>query len=224
MIDIDAYVQKLIDLLRLQFGERLCYVGLQGSYLRGEATEQSDIDIMTVIAHIQVEDLDSYRSIIDALPYAEKSCGFICGKEDLANWNPLEIHHLLNSTKDCFGDLRTLVPAYTKENIRNFVKISVGNLYHEVCHRYIHGDRQETYYALPGMYKGVFFILQNAFWLEHGIWVATKQELLQHLTGMDHEVLKKVLEFSCDTVYDFTECMQLLFRWCQKMLHTSSER
>ncbi|MBQ9141799.1 MAG: nucleotidyltransferase domain-containing protein [Lachnospiraceae bacterium] len=35
-----------MDSTKDEFGDRLLYVGLQGSYLRGEATESSDIDIM----------------------------------------------------------------------------------------------------------------------------------------------------------------------------------
>ena len=56
----------------------------------------------------------------------DKSCGFICGKEDLANWNPLEIHHLVNGTKDYYGVLKDLVPNYTEGDIRNFIKLSPG--------------------------------------------------------------------------------------------------
>ena len=104
----------LIDLLHGQYGSRLLYVGLQGSYLRGEATDSSDVDIMVVIDELCVSDLDRYRSIIQSLGEPDKSCGFICSRTDLANWNPLEICHLLNSTKDYYGTLPHLVPVYTE--------------------------------------------------------------------------------------------------------------
>ena len=42
MVNIQAYLQALITALRRAYGERLVYVGLQGSYLRGEAGEDSD--------------------------------------------------------------------------------------------------------------------------------------------------------------------------------------
>ena len=35
MLDLSAYLADLIARLRAQFGPRLLYVGLQGSYLRG---------------------------------------------------------------------------------------------------------------------------------------------------------------------------------------------
>ena len=163
MVDIENYIGQLTELLKRQFDSRLLYVGLQGSYLRGEATDNSDIDIMVVVDELSVFDLDSYRTAIQSLEHFDKSCGFICSKEDIANWNPLEIGHLLNSTKDYFGILRELIPAYTEQDIRNFVKMSVNNLYHELCHRYIHADRSKSIAKLPGTYRGVFFILQNLF-------------------------------------------------------------
>ena len=57
MFHPDTYIASLINLLQPVFGERLIYVGLQGSYLRGEATETSDIDIMAVIRDMTVADL-----------------------------------------------------------------------------------------------------------------------------------------------------------------------
>ncbi len=52
MFKTDVYIQTLIELLKVSYKERLLYVGLQGSYLRGEATDHSDIDIMVVISDI----------------------------------------------------------------------------------------------------------------------------------------------------------------------------
>ena len=57
MFKIDEYISSLIELLKVAYQERLLYVGLQGSYLRGEATENSDIDIMVVISDMSVVDL-----------------------------------------------------------------------------------------------------------------------------------------------------------------------
>lgn len=52
MLRIDEYIDELITLLKDAFGERLMYVGLQGSYLRNEETKNSDIDIMAVIDNL----------------------------------------------------------------------------------------------------------------------------------------------------------------------------
>lgn len=220
MIDIENYVLQLIELLKKQFGERLLYVGLQGSYLRGEANQNSDIDIMVVVDGLSVSDLDSYRRIISSMDHSEKSCGFICSKDDLINWNPLEICNLLHSTKDYFGVLREFVPVYTEGNIRNFVKISVNNLYHELCHRYIHANLDRNYSQLPATYKGVFFILQNLYFLKYNEFIGTKAGLMMQLRGKDREVLKHAIELDNATEYAFNESFELLFSWCQETLHS----
>jgi len=220
MINIENYLSELIALLHGQYGQRLIYVGLQGSYLRGEATDNSDIDIMVVIDELRISDMDHYRAIIQTLGNFEKSCGFICGKEDLANWNPLEIWHLLNSTKDYYGVLRTLVPTYTAYDIRIFVKLSLNNLYHEICHRYIHAEVNKSIDKLSSTYKGVFFILQNLYYLTHGKYISTKAELLPLLEGKNYAVLERSIELNNGILHGFSDSFELLFTWCQDVLQS----
>lgn len=220
MIDVESYIQRLIQLLKVRFGERLLYVGLQGSYLRKEATDASDIDIMIIIDGLDIVDLENYRTAIELLEHFDKSCGFICAKEDIAVWNPMEVFHLLHTTKDYYGKLCGYVPAYTQQDIRNFCKLSVNNLYHEICHRYIHADREKNIAELPGTYKSVFFILQNLYYLSTGVFVAQKAELLPLLKGQDHAVLKRLLDFQNGIACDFADSFALLFSWCQQTLRS----
>lgn len=218
MFQIENYINLLTEKLKRQFGSKLTYVGLQGSYLRGEATPQSDIDIMVVLNELGVEYLNLYRSIIYSMEHSDKSCGFICSKSDLENWNPLEICHLLHSTKDYYGTLSELVPVYTELDIRNFVKLSVNNLYHGICHMQIHSEEAENIAALPAMFKGVFFILQNIYFLSEGKFIGTKAELETLLEGSNYDVLKLSIEMNNGASYDYEESFELLFKWCQETL------
>ena len=61
MLQTEKYLQDITDFMKEAFGPRLLYVGLQGSYLRGEATENSDIDIMVVLDGLHAQDLRTYR-------------------------------------------------------------------------------------------------------------------------------------------------------------------
>ncbi len=218
MFNANEYLSSITGLLIEVYGKRLYYVGLQGSYLRGEATEESDIDIMVVVKDITVSDLDEYRRAIATLEDFDKSCGFICGTDDLKNWNPLEICHLLHTTEDYYGKLSELVPSYTEQDVRSFVKMSLGNLYHEICHRYIHSSRERNVDALPFTYKSVFFILQNLYYLENRVFIGTKKELLTVLDGKDKQVLKAALSFTDNADYNFEEKFNLLFSWCKETL------
>lgn len=218
MIRIEEYIDELTDILADAFGERLVYIGLQGSYLRNEATENSDIDIMAVIDDISVEDLDTYRQALVSIGNFDKSCGFICGRADLSHWNPLELCHLLNTTKDYYGELKNLVPAYTMEDERNYVKFSLNNLYHEICHRYIHADREHNISRLPVTCKSVFYIVQHLHYLRTGNFVPTKRELLECVQDEDKAVLELGISLRNDDGYDFDRAFSLLFRWCQSAL------
>lgn len=218
MINIESYMTRLKESLLRQFGKRLVYMGLQGSYLRGEATENSDIDVMTVIDGLTVADMEAYRDIINSMECPEKSCGFICSKRDLANWNPMEICGLVGGTKDYHGELRALVPAFSRVDVVNFTKMSLNNLYHEICHRYIHGGTERSAEALPGTYKGVFFILQNLHYLKTGEFISGKASLLEKLEGRDRQVLQRALDMNNCADYDFAESFDLLFTWCQETL------
>ena len=218
MIDVQIYMSELTAYLEATFGERLLYVGLQGSYLRGEATEESDIDAMVVLDDMTVRDLDTYRSIIMSLGDYEKSCGFICGRAELAGWNPLEICHVLHTTKDCYGTLSALVPSYDEADIQNYIKISAGNLYHEICHRYIHADAEANRKNLPFTYKGVFFILQNMYYLKTGVFAMTKKELLTMLSDEDRAVMETAMLIADGRNYDFDKALETLFCWCGNVL------
>ena len=219
MFRLKIYTAELLSALQKAFGERLVYLGLQGSYLRNEQNENSDIDIMLVIDKLSANDLACYRNILTAIGYYEKSCGFVCGKAELANWNPLEICHILHTTKDLYGTLSELVPDYSREDIKNYIKLSLGNLYHALCHRYIHADKENNIAKLPLMYKSVFFILQNIYYLENNVFCNSKNDLTNLLDGKSKEVMLVSRDIQKNAEYDFDYAFDLIFSWCQEAMN-----
>ena len=121
MFDIDDYLQKLIVKCKNAFGDRFLYAGLQGSYMRGEATDKSDIDVMIILENFSVSDMDAYRQILMKIGDYEKSCGFICGKDEITRWNPLEMCQLHHTTKDLFGRLKDYLPPEAREDEINYI-------------------------------------------------------------------------------------------------------
>lgn len=162
--------------------------------------------------------MQAYQKALVSVGDFDKSCGFICGKADLEHWNPLEICHLLHTTKDYYGALEKLVPAYTMEDERNYVKFSLNNLYHEICHRYIHADREANISRLPMTCKSIFFIMQHLHYLSSGNFIQTKRELLECLQGEDKAILEWSISLKGDMDYDFDGAFSRLFSWCQKAL------
>ncbi|MDE5892815.1 MAG: nucleotidyltransferase domain-containing protein [Acetatifactor sp.] len=219
MFRIEEYIEGLTARLKSFFGDRLLYLGLQGSYLRGEATESSDIDIMVILENMTVTDLDNYREILIEVGDYDRSCGFICGREEMRHWNPLEVCQLLHTTKDYLGRLKDYVPSYTADDERNYVKLSLGNLFHELCHRYIHADRERNISAFPYTCKSAFFILQNMHYLSSGDFLLTKQELLGALQDEeDRQVLALSMALKDGGDYGFDQTFSTLFEWCQHAL------
>ncbi len=212
--DINVYISGLTERLKKTFGKRLIYLGLQGSYLRNEATSDSDIDIMAVIDGLSLDDLKLYKQVITDIGYYDKSCGFICGKNELASWNPLESCQLIHTTKDIIGRLSDLVPAYSRRDEVNYIKLSAGNLYHELCHRFIHTNLENSVRKLPRMVKSVFFIMQNLHYIESGSFCATKAELLSELKGDDKKLFETLLNISNSYDYDFDSVFESLLSFC----------
>ena len=212
MFDLNEYLQELISECKSAFGGRLMYVGLQGSYLRGEAKEDSDIDVMVILDGFSVKDMDGYRGVLKKIGYYEKSCGFICGREEMSRWNPLEISQLKNTTKDLYGTLSEYLPDSTRQDEINYVKFSLGNLYHELCQRYIHTDRENNSANFRVTCKGLFFLIQNLHYLESGEFVKTKSLLAGKVPEDDYRAVT-LAELPDD--YDFDKAFTFLFSWCQ---------
>ena len=86
MIDIQNWTEKFLHALTENFGERIWFVGLQGSYGRGEANENSDLDMVVILDELTIEDIRRYNEMLDNLPHREVICGFLSGKKEIINW------------------------------------------------------------------------------------------------------------------------------------------
>lgn len=82
---VNAILQEFRNALNILYGERLIKVILYGSYARGEATEDSDIDVMIVLKNpvspgteiLQVGEIKAklnlkYDELISVLPISEE--------------------------------------------------------------------------------------------------------------------------------------------------------
>lgn len=224
MLDVTAWTDALIDRLRGALGENLLFVGLQGSYLRGEATEESDLDIMCTLERVDMDSLGAYRRVLAAMPQNQRACGFICSREDLLHWPKYELFTLQRGTRPLYGELAPLLPPYTRRDIADSVAIAAANLYHECCHRYLYGVQGVE--GLRGAYKAAFFVLQQAVYLRDGIYLPTRRELAAHVQGEERALL---------TAYDQWDAQRAdrqarpeawfdrMIRWCQGLLREALE-
>ena len=86
MIDASVFMDEFISALKVAFGDRVWFVGLQGSYGRGEATENSDIDTVVILDGLTSCDVRKYNEMLDTLPHRALICGFLSGKDEIISW------------------------------------------------------------------------------------------------------------------------------------------
>ncbi len=180
---LQDFTKKLFDI----FGNRLKFIGLQGSYKRGEAKPESDIDIVIILDKLSFEDLNSYKKIVNSMPYSEKVCGFISGEKEIYNWPKFDLFQLLNDTVSLHGNLQDFIPIIKRNDILNSIKINTANLYHQMCHAYLFENKDVE--VLYQGYKSVFFILQALYYSRNTEYIGSKKELVKLLEGEDKEIL-----------------------------------
>ena len=108
MIEIKTWITSFLQALHATFGSRVWFVGLQGSYARGEAKENSDIDMVVILDKLSYADVRKYNEMLDALPHRELICGFLSGKTELLNWEASELFQFYYDTKPIQGSLDAL--------------------------------------------------------------------------------------------------------------------
>ena len=110
MLDINSWMNTYIAAVRAAFGDRVRYVGLQGSRGRGEAGPDSDIDVVCILDACALQDLETYRKAVQDLPDRDKLCGFVSGAAELAAWDPADLFQFRHDTADWYGRLTDLLP------------------------------------------------------------------------------------------------------------------
>ena len=113
MIDITVWMQNFLQTLNKTFENRVWFVGLQGSYGRGEATETSDIDVVVILDELSAKDIQTYNDMLDTLPHRKLICGFLSGKNEIMNWEPSDLFQFCNDTTPIKGTLDEVVEAFT---------------------------------------------------------------------------------------------------------------
>lgn len=187
MIDAKNWMNILTGKLRASFKDRLLFVGLQGSYHRGEAHAGSDIDAVVILDSVAMHDLLLYRNILSQMPENGLACGFISGRQELMNWPRHELFQFARDTEPVYGGLQPLLPEIRRQDIIESVKIGAAALYHSCCHAAVHGVYH--LHSLKGLYKSAFFLLQALYYLRSGIYISTKRELLPLLPENERQIL-----------------------------------
>ncbi len=223
VFSIDSWIKDYQKAVESRFAGRVWFIGLQGSYGRGEATELSDIDTVLILDHVSANDLQIYSSLLDTLPNREKTCGFVSGKEELLAWEPSDLFQFYYDTIPIAGTLDLLLERIRLEDIRRAIRIGACNVYHMCAHNLVH---EKSLDILKGLYKSAVFTLQAIVFLQTGSYEKQKDRLGSRLTSADRTILETSIGLTKrdNTSYqELVEYSSLLLTWASGWIQQCRE-
>ncbi|MBO5702281.1 MAG: nucleotidyltransferase domain-containing protein [Clostridia bacterium] len=215
MINISDWMKIFSDKLDQTFGGRIFFIGLQGSYARGEATETSDIDVVVILDELTPSDIRAYGEMLDGLENRELICGFLSGKNELLGWEPSDLFQFFHDTKPIRGTLDALIPLLDAEAVSRAVKIGACNIYHGCVHNMLHEKSEEI---LRGLYKSASFAVQAIVFEQTGLYFSSQRELLTAASPDDAVIIENFLHLKNGGAADFEKMSATLFDWAKKLI------
>ena len=217
MIDINVWMNDFSRKLNEVFANRVCFVGLQGSYGRGEATETSDIDVVVIMDELSASDIQSYNDMLDTLPHRELICGFLSGRDEILHWEPSDLFQFYHDTTPVKGSLDDLLPLIDQVAIDRAIKMGAGNIYHGCVHNMLHEKSEEI---LKGLYKAASFVVQAIVFKQTGNYLKHQSQMLQVASVEERMIIETFLKYKNGEPVNFSEASQMLFEWSKKRIKT----
>ena len=215
MIDISAWIQCFLQMLNETFANRVWFVGLQGSYGRGEATEASDIDIVVILDGLTALDIQKYNAMLDTLPHRELICGFLSGKDELLQWEPSDLFQFYYDTTPIKGSLDELLTVIDEAAVGRTIKIGACNIYHGCVHNMLHEKSEDI---LKGLYKSASFVVQAIAFKQTGKYVKHLCELRDVVSTDERVIIDTFLSLKNGGAVDFNSMSEALFVWSRKRI------
>ncbi len=215
MIDITVFMQEFTQRLDDTFGDRVWFVGLQGSYGRGEATDKSDIDVVVILDELSALDIHTYDKMLDTLPHRERICGFLSGKAELLRWEPSDLFQFYYDTEPVKGSLDELLVRIDKAAVNRAIQSGVCNVYHGCVHNMLYEKSEEI---LTSLYKSASFVIQAICFAQTGRYVRRRVDLLETVSPEDRRILETFGHLKNGGAIDFAAMSEALFRWCKDQI------
>ena len=215
MIDINVWMNDFLLKLNEVFANRVWFVGLQGSYGRGEATETSDIDVVLILDELNASDIPTYQDMLDTLLHRELICGFVSGKDEILNWEPSDLFQFYHDTTAIKGSLDDLLPLIDHVAIDRAIKMGTCNIYHGCVHNMLHEKSEDI---LKGLYKAASFVVQAIVFKQTGNYIKHQSQLLQVASTEERMIIESFLKYKNGEVVDFNEASRMLFEWSKKWI------
>ena len=215
MINITAWMQNFLQALNKTFIDRVWFVGLQGSYGRGEATQTSDIDVVVILDELSAMDIQTYDNMLVTMPYRELICGFLSGKNEIMNWEPSDLFQFCNDTTPIMGSLDEVLAVVDENAVNRAIKIGACNIFHGCVHNMLHEKSEDI---LRGLYKSASFVVQAIAFKQNGNYFRHQKDLLQAVSSDERVIIETFMNFKNGEAVAFTLMSQRLFDWSKKCI------
>ena len=212
MIDLSTFTPQFLQALDATFGNRVWFVGLQGSYSRGEATKTSDMDWVVILDQISPADIDTYHKMLAPLPHRELICGFFSGKAELLHWEASDLFQFYHDTTPIRGSLDALLSRLDDAAVARAIKTNLCNIYHGCVHNMLH-DHSDA--ILCGLYKAASIAVQAICFRQTGQYFRHQKALLEVVSPEEQVIVKTFLHLKTGGAVDFRPMSETLFRWVQ---------
>ena len=216
MIDIKNWMNTFLDAVNTTFSDRVWFVGLQGSYGRGEATETSDIDVVVILNELSAKGIQAYNNMLDTLPHRELICGFVSGKKEILNWEPSDLFQFYYDTTPIKGSLDELLPVIDESAVDRAIQIGVCNIYHGCVHNMLHEKSKDI---LKGLYKSASFVVQAIAFKQTGNYIKHLKDLLGVISSDEQAIVEAFVNFKNGGMIDFDLMSNTIFDWTKKWIY-----
>ena len=215
MIDIATWMQNFLQTLNETFRDRVWFVGLQGSFARGEATETSDIDVVVILDELSATDIQTYNDMLDTMTHRELICGFLSGKKEIMNWDPSDLFQFCHDTTPIKGSLDEVLSLVDESAVNRAIKIGACNIFHGCVHNMLHEKSEEI---LRGLYKSASFVVQAIVFKHTGNYIKHQKELLQVVSSNEQVIIETFMTLKNGGMVDFNLMSETLFAWSKKWI------
>ena len=212
MIDITVWMQNFLQTLNKTFENRVWFVGLQGSYGRGEATETSDIDVVVILDELSAKDIQIYNDMLDTLSHRKLICGFLSGKNEIMNWELSDLFQFCNDTTPIKGTLDEVIAFIDENAINRAIKIGACNIFHGCVHNMLHEKSEEI---LRGLYKSASFVVQAIVFKQTRNYIKHQEELLKVVSSDELVIVENFMNLKNGGTVDFSLMSETLFDWAK---------
>ena len=215
MIDITAWMKNFLKSLNETFANRVWFVGLQGSYGRGEATETSDIDVVVILDELSAMDIQTYNDMLDTLSHRDLICGFLSGKSEVLNWEPSDLFQFCHDTTPIQGSLDEVMAVIDESVVNRAIKIGTCNIFHGCVHNMLYEKSEDI---LRGLYKSASFVVQATAFKQTGNYIIHQKDLLQVVSFDERVIVETFLNLKNGGTVEFNLMSETLFAWSKKWI------